>query len=408
MRSLLSLCVLALFVTLARGDDSQSDRDRAARAALALAAGNKPATIAAAPAPHAKLPKDYPAGHKQAIDTQQPLVVFVACEMRSVDGAVACKCDAPTFGAVTGPAVVVGYPVGDRLMIDATLKGEPKPEVVQRAVKDAARKIDLPPAKAMPLPKPLDWQILADAPAYLPDLPELAVADRSADAYPPVGTVVIAKDTGKAMEHRGNGLFVEVAMPQKTPAAKDGCACGDSCKCPAGVCPACPATATAGRGGNVALAAVNVKRAARGLPPYQFDPALTAAAEACATHRAQRGIFGHITGGMGDFAFLPPGARADATGCAAYPASYGFMACAVYDSYRYAGAAMVPGSDGKVYCHLFVSNSPGGSVGYVAPSPAPLAGSVAPQVYVPPQSSGGSCPNGQCGVPQSQPRYFRR
>lgn len=109
-----------------------------------------------------------------------------------------------------------------------------------------------------------------------------------------------------------------------------------------------------------ALARVNQQRAARGLPPFMEDPALTQAAQAAASYRARFRMFGHVTGGMGDFQFLPPGTHADAAGCAAYPDHYGFMACAVYENYQYAGAASVPGPDGKMYHHLFVRGGGGG------------------------------------------------
>lgn len=226
--------------------------------------------------------------------------------------------------------------------------------------------------------------------------------------HPPVGAVVVAKDNGKSYLHLGNGNFKEVAatLPQSMPACTT---CGPACPCPAGVCAdgKCPIQGTA-QAGNDALAAVNAKRAARGLRPYQFDAALTAAAQACASHRANARMFGHTAN---DFHFLPAGARAEATGCAAYPLSYGFMACAIYDNYTYAGAAMVPGPDGKIYCHLFVSNSPnsgaGSPLGHIAPNPAPLPAGFAPQSYTLPQSGG--CANGSCGVPQSQPGgFFRR
>lgn len=106
-----------------------------------------------------------------------------------------------------------------------------------------------------------------------------------------------------------------------------------------------------------ALAEVNAKRAARGLRPFAHDPLLTAAAERCAAFRANYrhpngavGLFGHTSN---DFAFLQ-GASASAAGCAAYPASYGFLACCVYENYTYAGAASVMGADGRMYHHLFV------------------------------------------------------
>lgn len=53
--------------------------------------------------------------------------------------------------------------------------------------------------------------------------------------HPPVGTVVIARDTGLAMEHLGGGKFKEVSVSQKMPAAKAGCtnctSCGAGCNC---------------------------------------------------------------------------------------------------------------------------------------------------------------------------------
>jgi len=103
-----------------------------------------------------------------------------------------------------------------------------------------------------------------------------------------------------------------------------------------------------------ALAEVNAKRAARGLRPYAHDPALTEAAQKCAAYRAARLMFGHVTGGMGDFQFLAPGVRCSATGCAAYPDQYGWMSCAIYDNFTHAGAAWVRGADGKRYMHLFL------------------------------------------------------
>ena len=100
-----------------------------------------------------------------------------------------------------------------------------------------------------------------------------------------------------------------------------------------------------------ALDEVNAKRAARGLRPFVRDEGLMQAARACAAHRAAYGIFGHSSN---DFAFVPPGTYASSAGCAAYPASYGWMSCCVYDNYTYGGAAYVTGRDGKRYMHLFV------------------------------------------------------
>jgi uncharacterized protein YkwD len=96
---------------------------------------------------------------------------------------------------------------------------------------------------------------------------------------------------------------------------------------------------------------VNAKRAARGLRPFLRDEALTQAAQACAQFRAANRLFGHTSN---DFSFLPAGAGANAAGCAAYPASYGWMSCCTYENCTYAGAAWVTGSDGRRYMHLFV------------------------------------------------------
>jgi hypothetical protein len=96
---------------------------------------------------------------------------------------------------------------------------------------------------------------------------------------------------------------------------------------------------------------VNAKRAAHGLRPFVRDEGLTQAARACAAFRAEHGLFGHTSN---DFAFVPPGAAASSAGCAAYPASYGWMSCCTYDNHTSAGAAWVTGRDGRRYMHLFV------------------------------------------------------
>lgn len=103
-----------------------------------------------------------------------------------------------------------------------------------------------------------------------------------------------------------------------------------------------------------ALDEVNTLRAKRGLRPFIHDQNLTIAAQATANFRAERFLFGHVQGGGGDFQFLPAGTNANAAGCAAYPASYGWMSCCTYDNYQFAGAAFTIGRDGKRYMHLFV------------------------------------------------------
>lgn len=110
------------------------------------------------------------------------------------------------------------------------------------------------------------------------------------------------------------------------------------------------ARAVAGRI-NDALDELNAQRAARGLRAYVRDPSLTVAAQRCADARAAVLRFEHTDN---DFAYLDPGVQAAASGCAAYPKEDGFLACAMYDNYTYAGAAYAMGRDGKRYCHLFV------------------------------------------------------
>lgn len=100
-----------------------------------------------------------------------------------------------------------------------------------------------------------------------------------------------------------------------------------------------------------ALAEVNAARAARGLPPFLHDPALTSAAQVCASIRAAHRIAGHTAN---DFAALPPGVSAAAAGCGALDSSWGWATCCTYDRYTYAGAAVVVGADGRRFMHLFV------------------------------------------------------
>ena len=100
-----------------------------------------------------------------------------------------------------------------------------------------------------------------------------------------------------------------------------------------------------------ALDEVNATRAARGLRPFIPDANLTSAATACAEFRAARLMAGH-TGN--DFAALPPGTSATASGCAAWAPGLGWGSCCTYEGYTYAGAAYATGRDGRRYMHLFV------------------------------------------------------
>lgn len=102
------------------------------------------------------------------------------------------------------------------------------------------------------------------------------------------------------------------------------------------------------------LAQVNARRSAAGLRPYILDPGLTQAATACVQYRARLRIRGHVTGGMGDFQFLPAGVRATAAGADGPGATSQFLTCAMTDNYTYAGAASAVGPDGQWYHQLFV------------------------------------------------------
>ena len=111
-----------------------------------------------------------------------------------------------------------------------------------------------------------------------------------------------------------------------------------------------------------ALDEVNEFRRRNGLPPFQRDDGLTTAAMRCAETRAKHLIFGHL---KSDFAYLPAGVSADSAGCAAYPASYGWMSCCAREHYQFAGAAWAMGADGKRYMHLFVRGAAHGGAAAV-------------------------------------------
>jgi hypothetical protein len=112
-----------------------------------------------------------------------------------------------------------------------------------------------------------------------------------------------------------------------------------------------PIAAPSAPPGPSALDEVNARRAQRGLPPFQEDAGLTAAAQGASEFRAARLIEGHTAN---DFQFLPPGAFATAAGCAAWPPEMGWGSCCSEEMHRYAGAGWAMGRDGRRYMHLFV------------------------------------------------------
>ncbi len=158
-----AVVVCLLLAALVGRADDKAALERKAKAILALSAPQAKATPA--PAPRVAGPRDYSSGHAKAMVDQKPLVVFVGCEVQTCEGAICSKVDGMTFGHVTGPAVVVGYPQGQTLYIDSTLPCPAMPVDLARAVKSAAGKIDHPPTQAMPkAPKPDEWKISADVP----------------------------------------------------------------------------------------------------------------------------------------------------------------------------------------------------------------------------------------------------
>lgn len=205
-RSGLAVLVAAGLLVLSAGRvagvEPEPDRGRKVRVALALSAGGGGAAAATAPAPRAAAGRlAYPEGYAKATLDQAPLVVFVGCDGHRVEGAVVARADA--LGDVRGPAVVVGFPRGDRVFVDATLPCPVDAGKLDAAVRAAARKIEgTPPAKPMPAaPVPLDWQIRADPPKD--------------DAH---AVYVERKDTGDVLEWTQTGPKGEVTWVWTTAA----------------------------------------------------------------------------------------------------------------------------------------------------------------------------------------------
>ncbi|HEY1188580.1 MAG TPA: serine protease [Gemmata sp.] len=162
VRSGLIFCaVLLATVPALRADDVHAARDRKARAALALASAGPSAVVA--PAPRPVVPKDYATGYRAAAAAEKPLVVFVGCAGHDAPGAVVSY--VAQLADVKGPAVVVGFPVGDRLFIHATMSCPVGEAQLQQAIRAATKKINDPAPKELPAPRPLNWDVRADPPA---------------------------------------------------------------------------------------------------------------------------------------------------------------------------------------------------------------------------------------------------
>lgn len=155
----LALVPLLPIPSFAQGDE---DTQRKVKVALAIAKSKSEAATTATPAPREVAPV-------------LPVVVYVGCEGPECRGAI--RMEAKEYPGLAAPAVIVKYPVGDRLVTEKQFRGCPTAAELQKAVNDAAKKAD-----AKPMPKP----------------------------------------TGKGVSHSG-------------------CVCGDGCKCDAGACPgSCP------------------------------------------------------------------------------------------------------------------------------------------------------------------------
>ena len=162
------LLMLLLIGGRACGADASDDATkRKVAVALAIAeaeaASRKASAVSVAPQPRPVTQKDYASGYAQSVLEGQPLVVFVSCKGHAVTGAIVSHTDAAEFAGIAGPAVVIAYPIGDRLYVDADgkMKCPVEAAVLQKVVDATAKKIAAKgPVKVMPpAPTPLDWQI---------------------------------------------------------------------------------------------------------------------------------------------------------------------------------------------------------------------------------------------------------
>jgi hypothetical protein len=145
---------LILFATcnLASADDAE--RARRAKAALALAA---PA-VSVAPAPR-PAPLNYDPAYRLAVSERKPLLVFVGQVSEVNPKAVTARVN--EYPGVTGPAVVVGFAARDgKVYVHAIMKWPTPIADLDRALAEAAKKVDRPTTKESPATRPLDWSDL--------------------------------------------------------------------------------------------------------------------------------------------------------------------------------------------------------------------------------------------------------
>lgn len=191
-----AFAVALLVGTTSTRADEREDRDRKARAALALTAPPKKLTTAA-PKPR-EVGAEYATAYARAVEQSKPLVVYVGCKAdHKAPGAVPAKADA--LPGVTGPAAVVMYPRGDGLLVHRVMQCPVDDAELSKAIKDATKKAngDMGKSADKPAPKPLDWQIRADferpdARTELDYAMDSAARIRSGDSWGS-GTVVYAE-----------------------------------------------------------------------------------------------------------------------------------------------------------------------------------------------------------------------
>lgn len=143
--------VLTVALILACGVSSYaSDPPPAARAAAALAlskAKSSGPTVATAPAPRPAV-LDYQEAKKLSLERSLPVVVFVGCDPVRVPSALTASVDA--MDGIAAGTVLICYPSGGDLWADAQMPCPAKPADLEKAVRDAGKKVDVRPKK-------LDW-----------------------------------------------------------------------------------------------------------------------------------------------------------------------------------------------------------------------------------------------------------
>lgn len=138
------------------------------------------------------------------------------------------------------------------------------------------------------------------------------------------------------------------------------------------------------------FAEVNEWRRRAGLPAFVEDPQMTAFAQAKAKYRAERGLQNGHQGPK------PPAGWREGTGEAT--STWGWLTCEMESDFRYAGAGVCVGKDGKRYMVLVCrggsgralisrNNAPVHNTSYLTPDP--------PRVGVSPAGNAVRCPT--CG-----------